>query len=150
MRIASGGTAPATGVPAARVMASWATVRVSRSTMGAMSGANWCGETSAMSDIVGFLRLLGDDREPGNECVRLGDVTVICDMTGRPHPDIVATAWFMACEGVANARRPDLLVADILMPPNHMHDASKRSAPYVRPGRKAPTCCCPSTSRRPP
>src|SRR6266581_2424690 len=35
----------------------------------------------------------------------LGDVTVICDMTSRPHPDIEAAAWFMACEGVANARK---------------------------------------------
>ncbi len=35
----------------------------------------------------------------------LGDVTVICDMTGRPHPDIEAAAWFVACEGVANARK---------------------------------------------
>src|SRR6266496_4229326 len=72
MRIASGGAAPATGVPAARVIAFWTTVRVSRSMTGAMSGANWCGETSAISGIMGFLRLLGDDREPSNEWVRLG------------------------------------------------------------------------------
>jgi signal transduction histidine kinase len=35
----------------------------------------------------------------------LGDVAVLCDLTGRLHPDIEATAWFVACEGVANAHK---------------------------------------------
>jgi signal transduction histidine kinase len=35
----------------------------------------------------------------------LGDATVACDLTGRLHPDIEAAAWFVACEGVANARK---------------------------------------------
>jgi signal transduction histidine kinase len=35
----------------------------------------------------------------------LRGVAVRCDLTGRPGPGIEATAWFVACEGVANARK---------------------------------------------
>ncbi len=35
----------------------------------------------------------------------LRGATVSCRLTGRLDPDIEATAWFVACEGVANARK---------------------------------------------
>ncbi|HWB37956.1 MAG TPA: histidine kinase, partial [Rugosimonospora sp.] len=35
----------------------------------------------------------------------LRDVAVTCDLAARPDPGIEATAWFVACEGVANARK---------------------------------------------
>jgi signal transduction histidine kinase len=35
----------------------------------------------------------------------LGADTVTCDLAARPHPDIEATAWFVLCEAVANARK---------------------------------------------
>ncbi len=35
----------------------------------------------------------------------LGDVSVAEQPADRPHPDIEATAWFVICEGVANARK---------------------------------------------
>jgi signal transduction histidine kinase len=35
----------------------------------------------------------------------LRDVAVSCALAARPHPDIEATAWFVACEGIANARK---------------------------------------------
>jgi signal transduction histidine kinase len=35
----------------------------------------------------------------------LRDVTVTCALAARPDQDIEATAWFVVCEGVANARK---------------------------------------------
>ncbi|HXP56708.1 MAG TPA: histidine kinase [Streptosporangiaceae bacterium] len=35
----------------------------------------------------------------------LRDVAVRCDLNRRPDPGIEATAWFVVCEGVANARK---------------------------------------------
>ncbi len=35
----------------------------------------------------------------------LEGVGLRCDLADRPHPDIEATAWFVVCEGVANAHK---------------------------------------------
>ena len=40
-----------------------------------------------------------------NDLARPGEVTVTCHVPERPPPSIEATAWFIACEGVANARK---------------------------------------------
>jgi signal transduction histidine kinase len=39
------------------------------------------------------------------ELGRAGGIEIICDLPGRPAPEIEATAWFVACEGVANATK---------------------------------------------
>jgi signal transduction histidine kinase len=39
------------------------------------------------------------------ELARPGEVSVTCHVPARPKPSIEATAWFVACEGVANATK---------------------------------------------
>ena len=44
---------------------------------------------------------------------------------------------------------PDLAVIDIRMPPTHTDDGARVATETERPGRRSPSCCCRSMSRRP-